>query len=589
MRWFSVAVGWLVAGFALAVPDGAKGVIERTVGPVLASNVVIAYEESPTVNAIDYYEVSASGGKVSILASSPVAACRGFYEYLKITCKTQLDRATDTVKLPAVWPDYVRTGKICPAVIRYFDGQSIPDQLWNWNRWEREIDWMALHGLNAQVQSANRDKTILTLIAQRASSLGIRTIIQIPMSSFFEIKDHEPPLSPATRVNLRSLTEVIGNLDSYALAAPEEIKRGWLPTITDNTKAVFDFLSLGDLKATLFVKSRDLSCWTPAEISEMLGAAPEEKLIVLDSANAWQKNPKIANTGWILMPTFGNSLKEYGESVWTALRSERQGYLRGMGISRPSPIVAELMTDLMWSNTQLNLRTWLSHWVSRRYGFESGELTLAWETLGTLQSELHQPFWSQLPTDKVTAGSVQHRETLRFLVKSFQLASLGQKANSKFNQDFADITALWLGSLADLSCYMALSTDGRISKGHQLEFMKLLSELDEILAQVPDYRINTWLADFDTLNASNSEKSHRNKLVRSSSFGVSSTNYAGVVGSLYKARWKLFFESPANSRVARIERFEETWINSSKPIIESKAGDVQQVVKKLLKKYPATP
>ena len=53
--------------------------------------------------------------------------------------------------LPAVWPDYALKRQTTPYQFRYFlnvctFGYTAP--YWDWDRWEKEIDWMALRGVN---------------------------------------------------------------------------------------------------------------------------------------------------------------------------------------------------------------------------------------------------------------------------------------------------------------------------------------------------------------------------------------------------------------------------------------------------------
>jgi alpha-N-acetylglucosaminidase len=96
------------------------------------------------------YEVTASGGTVSIRGSSGVAICRGAYAYLRETCNSMVTWSGKHLAPPAKFPDFPRQRVVCPyRFTQYYNvctfGYSTP--FWNWDRWERELDWMALHGI----------------------------------------------------------------------------------------------------------------------------------------------------------------------------------------------------------------------------------------------------------------------------------------------------------------------------------------------------------------------------------------------------------------------------------------------------------
>lgn len=99
----------------------------------------------------DQYEISVKNGKVKIKASSGVAACRAFYDYTK---KNRLGFYSWNGKrfdagggLPNMNVLQVKS----PFEHHYYFnvvtyGYTMP--YWDWARWEQEIDWMALHGID---------------------------------------------------------------------------------------------------------------------------------------------------------------------------------------------------------------------------------------------------------------------------------------------------------------------------------------------------------------------------------------------------------------------------------------------------------
>jgi alpha-N-acetylglucosaminidase len=102
-------------------------------------------------NGYPIYEIAAANGVVTIKGNSGVALARGAYSYLKEKCQAMITWSGRRVTLPARLPDQTLRRVVCPYLfVQYFNpctfGYSTP--FWTWDRWEREIDWMALHGIN---------------------------------------------------------------------------------------------------------------------------------------------------------------------------------------------------------------------------------------------------------------------------------------------------------------------------------------------------------------------------------------------------------------------------------------------------------
>ncbi len=128
--------------------SAAHKVIENLIGEQMAKNVecVIA----PTGNKRDHYDLIAKDGKVVITASSPSAICYAMNRYLREACGAMRTWSGENINLPATLPDYSLSQQ-SPYEHRYFlnvctFGYTTP--YWGWERWEQEIEFMALHGVN---------------------------------------------------------------------------------------------------------------------------------------------------------------------------------------------------------------------------------------------------------------------------------------------------------------------------------------------------------------------------------------------------------------------------------------------------------
>ncbi len=126
----------------------ARTVIHRLVGE--KSNE-IEFRVIPSVNGFEAFEVEAEYGVLRIAGSSTVALCYGFNTYLKEACHSMATWGGEHINIPAVWPDFEKKQITSPYKFRYYlnvvtFGYTTP--YWDWARWEKELDWMALHGIN---------------------------------------------------------------------------------------------------------------------------------------------------------------------------------------------------------------------------------------------------------------------------------------------------------------------------------------------------------------------------------------------------------------------------------------------------------
>ncbi len=150
-RAFSV---WLALLSSLAAEPAdaiaaAQAVIERTSAGQLTH---IRFEIIPSENGRDAYSYEARDGHLTLKGSGAIALCRAFYDYAKANRLGMVSWAEGShLRLPAKWPDAPPTRCVTPFEIRHAynavtSGYTTP--YWTWERWERELDWQAMHGFN---------------------------------------------------------------------------------------------------------------------------------------------------------------------------------------------------------------------------------------------------------------------------------------------------------------------------------------------------------------------------------------------------------------------------------------------------------
>jgi alpha-N-acetylglucosaminidase len=126
----------------------ARGVIQRLLG---GRGDGINLESIAGMEGRDVYEYEAKNGKLIVRGSSGIAIAHGFYDYLRSSGLGMVGWAGTRLDIPKRWPDAPLKRVETPYKFRfYFNvvtyGYTLP--YWNWQRWEQELDWMALHGIN---------------------------------------------------------------------------------------------------------------------------------------------------------------------------------------------------------------------------------------------------------------------------------------------------------------------------------------------------------------------------------------------------------------------------------------------------------
>lgn len=203
--------GTILAGLTMtmngcAVPEpgveSARGVLRRLIGSRADS---IDLKMVSTRGGGDRFAYKSVKGRLQIEATSPTALCSGFYQYLKSQGLGMRTWAGKRLEIPKSWPAVPMTAADSPFRLRqYFNvvtyGYSMP--YWSWKRWEEELDWMALHGINMPLALVGQE-AIATRIWRRMG-LTQAEIDEfytgpafLPWQRMGNISNHNGPLSDA--------------------------------------------------------------------------------------------------------------------------------------------------------------------------------------------------------------------------------------------------------------------------------------------------------------------------------------------------------------------------------------------------------
>lgn len=100
----------------------------------------------------DFFEISQDGKRIAVKANSWVNMATGINWYLKHYAGIHLSWNGMSHRLPDVLPPVAAPERHDTDLsLRYnfnYCTFSYSMPFWDWNRWEKEIDWMALHGIN---------------------------------------------------------------------------------------------------------------------------------------------------------------------------------------------------------------------------------------------------------------------------------------------------------------------------------------------------------------------------------------------------------------------------------------------------------
>ncbi|MEG1999495.1 MAG: alpha-N-acetylglucosaminidase N-terminal domain-containing protein, partial [Bacteroidales bacterium] len=100
----------------------------------------------------DFFELDQEGDKVVIRGNNYVSIATGINWYLKYHAGIHLSWNGMSAVLPTKLPPVKQKERHdTTSKYRYYLNYctySYSMAFWNWERWEKEIDWMALHGIN---------------------------------------------------------------------------------------------------------------------------------------------------------------------------------------------------------------------------------------------------------------------------------------------------------------------------------------------------------------------------------------------------------------------------------------------------------
>lgn len=164
-RYFLFSLILLTAAF-VAMPADAQ--VNKEASYALIKRIIpqratsFAVEELRT-NGKDVFEIESSRGKIILRGNNGVAVASALYYYLNQYCHCQVTWNGINLKLPQKLPVISRKiRKATPYTYRYYLNYCTYNysmSWWDWDRWQKEIDWMAMHGINMPLALTGQEYT----------------------------------------------------------------------------------------------------------------------------------------------------------------------------------------------------------------------------------------------------------------------------------------------------------------------------------------------------------------------------------------------------------------------------------------------
>jgi alpha-N-acetylglucosaminidase len=189
-------------------------------------------------NQADWYQVEARDGQLYVSANALTALSYGTYEYLRQIGVMSVSWEGNRIALPQQFADYqpervssLFTQRAYLNVCAY--GYSTP--WWGWSRWQQELDWMALHGVNNPVAMEGQEFVWQQLWREfGVKDSELATYFSgpafTPWQRMGNIEGHEGPLPQAYIEKKRQLQkQIMARMADYGMKPVVPAFSGYVP------------------------------------------------------------------------------------------------------------------------------------------------------------------------------------------------------------------------------------------------------------------------------------------------------------------------------------------------------------------------
>lgn len=378
--------------------------------------------------------------------------------------------------------------------------------------------------------------------------------------------------------------------------------------------------------------------WKEPQTEALLESVPQGKMMVLDLyceyRSTWEVTQSFHGNPWIwcIIQSFGNQVSLHGglpqivANMDRALTSADRGQLVGAGCIMEglgwNPVVYDLMGDLMWAPSDLNLEEWIARFAARRYGREHDRAAEAWRLL--LNTAYSQPqqigsiIRNRPRIDFVSRGKAPRvpypADTLTAACRELLAAADELKDRPTYQYDVVHVTRQVLCNRADvvydelIAAYEAKDEVRLEESGAQL--LQVMDDLDTLLATQEAFLLGRWLEDAKRWATNDEERALYEWNARTQItlwgprdgvlFDYAAKQWSGMIRGFYRPRWEQFIAAlhmalqevrdfDAAGFDTRIRAWEEQWTRGSEVFRTQPEGDPVATARLMLEKYAAAP
>lgn len=164
MKKFTILLLFIGLSFSLKAQLNIKtseGLLQRIIPDHTKQFVVQSLPKSS--DGKDYFTIESKNNKIILSGNNGVSVASALYYYLNEYCHCQITWNGTNLNLPKILPLVsAKVKKATPYEHRYYLNYctfNYSMSWWDWKRWEKEIDWMALHGINMPLSITGEEFT----------------------------------------------------------------------------------------------------------------------------------------------------------------------------------------------------------------------------------------------------------------------------------------------------------------------------------------------------------------------------------------------------------------------------------------------
>ena len=638
----------------------------------------------------DWFAYYTEDGKVVLEGNNGVSVASALNHYLKENCGWHLSWCGKQEVLPQTLPlPTDKVMKVSPYKYRYYLNYctfNYSMSWWDFDRWQKEIDFMALNGINMPLALTGQnsvwqrvyrklgftDEELETFFSgpayfnwfwmgnldgwggplpqsfmddheqlQKKILTAERTLGMTPVLPAFT--GHVPPTFEKKFPDAKVRKTDWVNFPEVSILDPEEelfteIGKMFIQeqtalygsdhlysadTFNENTPPTNDSTYLAQMSAKVYSAMQDVDpdavwvmqgwlfyherdFWGEPEIKALLGAIPDDRMIILDlwserhpvwkRTNAYYGKPWI----WCMLHNFGQNINMSGNATSVAndpanaLVDPNAGNMSGIGLTMEgigqNPMVYALMLENVWRDKPIDNDEFIKSYLTQRYGSCPENAYKAWQIImasayeNTVNNGGQESIITGRPNFKVNPGGTTNTKAHYHkadLIKAWQLLiscteELG--ASDGFRYDLVDVTRQVLADYASIlqqnvaSMYLSCDLTGFNTTSD--EFLDLIDDMDKLLGTRSEFLLGKWLSDARSIGHTQQEKdiyehNARNQITLWGNKDCRIRDYAckhwnGMMSGFYKPRWERFFDTVSAAIRQGVEYDEKSFVEASK-------------------------